>query len=180
MTPAPSNTLRFVLLAFITGTLGVGIHLMLIRGLGEEAVRHMPAFAIFIAAMALGIGCAAMSEAMRQTQMTLNQAWDKGGAFMPRAFVWAAFSPAAFAGLWPMPTAGLVIAGITTPAPVTIVLGFLSLLALASLWRIPLAYSATRFSHPTDRATIEASTLLAIWGVVVLTGAPVLPNILLI
>jgi len=181
MTPStPYPVLRIVLLAFITGSLGMIAHITLIRALGADVERHLHPLVIAAATLAMGFGCAAVSETMRHTQLSIQHAWEKGGLFMARALLLAAFTPAAFAGPWPIPAAGVFIAGLTTGSPLTLILSLFSILAFAAALRVPVGYSAQRYPHHVDRMVFEASTLVAIWGVVVLTGAPIFPDVSLL
>lgn len=171
---------RLVVLAFVSGGLGVILHSILVRTMGADVERTLSFVAIALGAALMGIGCAALSEIMRQTQMTIAQAWEKGGQHMARAFFWGACTPVVFLESVPVPGAGILAAGIFSGSPFTIVFGMLIIPAFGALMRVLVGYSSQRFKDPKDCWVIETFMMGAIWGAVLLLGGPVLPDLLLL
>lgn len=171
---------RLVLLAFVTGGLGVVLHNIIVRTMGLEVERTLPFVVLAIGAALMGVGCAALSEVMRQTQMTVQQAWERGGNHMVRALAWGACTPIVFLGVVPIPAAAIIVAGVFSGSPFAVVFGMLIIPAFGAMMRVLVGYTSARFTSPKDSLIVEALVVGAIWGAVILLGGPVLSDLVLV
>lgn len=180
-TPTPPHAPTFwspraVAVAFLGASLGLLLHNVADASaraaLGAEAI-DLPFALVAIAALALGLGLAAMESSIRQAGTDPRSAWAAGRARMAWAVALGACVPAATIGYWPVPSFALAGMAIQNGAPLTFGFALVSMLMGAGVARVLVGWNAQ--AH-TGRARLWADMAAAagILGVGTLAGTPFL------